>query len=216
MRERGRGRRDGAGWAQTRGKGSGWTEPRDRFGTAPTLPGTAPVPPCTRRDCPETARDRPGTAPSPPGTAPVPPQTRPSVSGCGGAGPDPLGPVPLYPPVSPAMDFSRFLSDEFEVKGWVNAAFRAVQQEAPGKVDAHAATLVMKLQLFIQEVNNAVEGASSARLQLDPHTCAGHLGDPQAEGSSQGSGLVVIHHHICVKCWETAAPASAGLHGITG
>lgn len=57
-----------------------------------------------------------------------------------------------------AMDFSRFLSDDFEVKSWVNAAFRAVQQEAPGKVDAHAATLVMKLQLFIQEVNNAVEG----------------------------------------------------------
>lgn len=61
------------------------------------------------------------------------------------------------------MDFSRFLSDEFEVKGWVNAAFRAVQQEAPGKVDAHAATLVMKLQLFIQEVNNAVEGAGLCR-----------------------------------------------------
>ncbi|KAI1233596.1 hypothetical protein IHE44_0004029 [Lamprotornis superbus] len=67
------------------------------------------------------------------------------------------------------MDFSRFLSDEFEVKGWVNAAFRAVQQEeAPGKVDAHAATLVMKLQLFIQEVNNAVEETSHQALQNMP------------------------------------------------
>lgn len=56
------------------------------------------------------------------------------------------------------MDFSKFLADDFEVKAWVNGAFQAVQQEAPGKVDAHAATLVMKLQLFIQEVNNAVEG----------------------------------------------------------
>ncbi|NWI70809.1 COG7 protein, partial [Todus mexicanus] len=66
------------------------------------------------------------------------------------------------------MDFSRFLSEEFEVKGWVNAAFRAVQQDAPGKVDAHAATLVLKLQLFIQEVNNALEETSHQALQNMP------------------------------------------------
>ncbi|KAM6423601.1 conserved oligomeric Golgi complex subunit 7 isoform 1-T2 [Liasis olivaceus] len=66
------------------------------------------------------------------------------------------------------MDFSKFLADDFEVKAWVNGAFRAVQQEAPGKVDAHAATLVMKLQLFIQEVNNAVEETSQQALQSMP------------------------------------------------
>ncbi|XP_062999419.1 conserved oligomeric Golgi complex subunit 7 isoform X2 [Elgaria multicarinata webbii] len=66
------------------------------------------------------------------------------------------------------MDFSKFLADDFEVKTWVNGAFRAVQQEAPGKVDAHAATLVMKLQLFIQEVNNAVEETSHQALQNMP------------------------------------------------
>ncbi|XP_061456184.1 conserved oligomeric Golgi complex subunit 7 isoform X3 [Rhineura floridana] len=66
------------------------------------------------------------------------------------------------------MDFSKFLADDFEVKAWVNGAFRAVQQEAPGKVDAHAATLVMKLQLFIQEVNNAVEETSHQALQSMP------------------------------------------------
>ncbi|NWX91226.1 COG7 protein, partial [Nothoprocta pentlandii] len=66
------------------------------------------------------------------------------------------------------MDFSRFLADDFEVKSWVNGAFRAVQQEAAGKVDAHAATLVMKLQLFIQEVNNAVEETSQQALQNMP------------------------------------------------
>uniref|UniRef100_A0A6B2FH83 Conserved oligomeric Golgi complex subunit 7 n=1 Tax=Bothriechis nubestris TaxID=1766655 RepID=A0A6B2FH83_9SAUR len=66
------------------------------------------------------------------------------------------------------MDFSKFLTDDFEVKAWVNGAFRAVQQEAPGKVDAHAATLVMKLQLFIQEVNNAVEETSHQALQSMP------------------------------------------------
>lgn len=58
------------------------------------------------------------------------------------------------------MDFSKFLDDEFDVKDWVNGAFKVVQKDAPGKADTHAATLVMKLQLFIQEVNNAIEGKS--------------------------------------------------------
>ena len=56
------------------------------------------------------------------------------------------------------MDFSKFLDDDFDVKDWVNGAFNVVQKDSPGKADAHAATLVMKLQLFIQEVNNAIEG----------------------------------------------------------
>ncbi|XP_054850708.1 conserved oligomeric Golgi complex subunit 7 isoform X2 [Eublepharis macularius] len=66
------------------------------------------------------------------------------------------------------MDFSKFLAEDFEVKAWVNGAFRAGQQEAQGKVDAQAATLVMKLQLFIQEVNKAVEETSQQALQSMP------------------------------------------------
>lgn len=50
------------------------------------------------------------------------------------------------------------MDDDFDVKDWVNGAFKVVQTDAPGKADTHAATLVMKLQLFIQEVNNAIEG----------------------------------------------------------
>lgn len=61
------------------------------------------------------------------------------------------------------MDFSKFLDDDFDVKDWVNGAFKVVQKDAPGKADTHAATLVMKLQLFIQEVNNAIEGQSKTR-----------------------------------------------------
>lgn len=57
------------------------------------------------------------------------------------------------------MDFSKFLAEDFDVKEWINAAFRTGSKEAAaGKADGHAATLVMKLQLFIQEVNHAVEG----------------------------------------------------------
>lgn len=67
------------------------------------------------------------------------------------------------------MDFSRFLADDFDVKEWINAAFRAGPKEAAaGKADGHAATLVMKLQLFIQEVNHAVEETSHQALQNMP------------------------------------------------
>ncbi|CAN9509110.1 unnamed protein product [Ophioblennius macclurei] len=66
------------------------------------------------------------------------------------------------------MDFSKFLDDDFDVKEWVNGAFKVVQKEAPGKADTHAATLVMKLQLFIQEVNNAIEESSNQALQNMP------------------------------------------------
>uniref|UniRef100_A0A8C3FY39 Conserved oligomeric Golgi complex subunit 7 n=1 Tax=Cyclopterus lumpus TaxID=8103 RepID=A0A8C3FY39_CYCLU len=66
------------------------------------------------------------------------------------------------------MDFSKFLDDEFDVKDWVNAAFKVVQKDAPGKADTHAATLVMKLQLFIQEVNNSIEETSNQALQNMP------------------------------------------------
>lgn len=62
------------------------------------------------------------------------------------------------------MDFSKFLAEDFDVKEWINAAFRAGPKEAAaGKADSHAATLVMKLQLFIQEVNHAVEGERPGR-----------------------------------------------------
>ncbi|GAA6087456.1 conserved oligomeric Golgi complex subunit 7 [Tachysurus ichikawai] len=66
------------------------------------------------------------------------------------------------------MDFSKFLADDFDVKDWVNGAFKVAQKDAPGKADAHAATLVMKLQLFIQEVNNSIEETSIQALQNMP------------------------------------------------
>lgn len=69
------------------------------------------------------------------------------------------------------MDFSKFLADDFDVKDWINAAFRAGPKDgAAGKADGHAATLVMKLQLFIQEVNHAVEGEPRRRPPDRPGT----------------------------------------------
>lgn len=52
------------------------------------------------------------------------------------------------------MDYSRFLDDEFDAKAWVNNAFRSNKESSN---DQYATTLVMKMQMFIQEVNNVIE-----------------------------------------------------------
>ncbi|XP_077983120.1 conserved oligomeric Golgi complex subunit 7-like [Glandiceps talaboti] len=65
------------------------------------------------------------------------------------------------------LDFSKFLDDSFDVKDWVNSAFKA-QRDSPQQKDALASTLVMKLQLFIQEVNNSIEETSQQALQNLP------------------------------------------------
>ncbi|XP_041134291.1 conserved oligomeric Golgi complex subunit 7-like isoform X1 [Polyodon spathula] len=92
------------------------------------------------------------------------------------------------------MDFSKFLDDDFDVKDWVNGAFKTVQKDAPG-VDGHAATLVMKLQLFIQEVNNAIEESSHQALQNMPRV----LRDVQAlkqEASFLKEQMVLVKEDI--------------------
>lgn len=85
---------------------------------------------------------------------------------------------------SARMDFSRFSDSDFEVKSWVNGALAAHKDaqttlDVSGKIlevvltpplcfQAHASTLVMKLQLFIQEVNSALEETSNTMLQNLP------------------------------------------------
>lgn len=64
------------------------------------------------------------------------------------------------------MDFSKFSDDNFDVKEWVNSALRIRDDRTP--IDAHASNLVMKLQLFIQEVNNALEETSTQSVNNIP------------------------------------------------
>lgn len=64
------------------------------------------------------------------------------------------------------MDFSKFSDDNFDVKEWVNSALRIRDDRTP--IDAHASNLVMKLQLFIQEVNNALEETSNQTVNNIP------------------------------------------------
>jgi hypothetical protein len=65
------------------------------------------------------------------------------------------------------MDISRFSDVDFDVKDWVNGALRS-NREANTPIDAHASMLVMKLQLFIQEVNNSLEETGQQVVQSLP------------------------------------------------
>lgn len=65
------------------------------------------------------------------------------------------------------MDYSKFLDENFEVKEWVNGAFKSHKDPVVSK-DQYATTLVMKLQMFIQEVNNVIEECSQQALQNLP------------------------------------------------
>ncbi|XP_025115675.1 conserved oligomeric Golgi complex subunit 7-like [Pomacea canaliculata] len=65
------------------------------------------------------------------------------------------------------MDYSKFMDDNFDAKEWVNSAFRC-QREPGVSLDQHATTMVMKLQMLIQEVNNILEEASQQALQNLP------------------------------------------------
>ncbi|CAL1543486.1 unnamed protein product [Lymnaea stagnalis] len=65
------------------------------------------------------------------------------------------------------MDYSKFMDDNFDAKDWVNAAFRNQKDSGVSK-DQFATTMVMKLQVFIQEVNNILEEASQQALQNLP------------------------------------------------
>lgn len=62
------------------------------------------------------------------------------------------------------MDLTRFSDPDFDVKEWVNGALRA-HKDPTTPLDTYASTLVMKLQLFIQEVNSTIEETSAQIVQ---------------------------------------------------
>ena len=56
------------------------------------------------------------------------------------------------------MDFSKFSDDNFDVKDWINGVFQSQKDEQ--QMEAYTATLVTKLQRYIQEVNKSLEETS--------------------------------------------------------
>ncbi|XP_026292133.1 conserved oligomeric Golgi complex subunit 7 isoform X1 [Frankliniella occidentalis] len=64
------------------------------------------------------------------------------------------------------MDMSAFSDDNFDAKDWINATFRT--PEVKDNRDAFVSSLVMKLQLYVQQVNSALEETSQQVLQSLP------------------------------------------------
>lgn len=64
------------------------------------------------------------------------------------------------------MDMSAFSDDNFNAKDWINTTFRS--PEVKENQDAFVSSLVMKLQLYVQQVNSALEETSQQVLQSLP------------------------------------------------
>lgn len=66
------------------------------------------------------------------------------------------------------MDFfSKFFDDDFNTTDWLNQAFR-LQKESNQTVDNYTGTLITKLQMYIQEMNNTIEETSQQAVQQFP------------------------------------------------
>ncbi|KZC07697.1 Conserved oligomeric Golgi complex subunit 7, partial [Dufourea novaeangliae] len=64
------------------------------------------------------------------------------------------------------QDVSAFFEDSFDVKDWINKTFKSA--EAQENKDAFVSSLVMKLQLYVQQVNGALEETSQSVLSSLP------------------------------------------------
>jgi len=71
---------------------------------------------------------------------------------------------PMAAAPSGKMDFSAFSGQSFDAKAWVNEALRSAPSDddaGAAAADTHASRLVLKLQMFIQEVNSNLEATST-------------------------------------------------------
>lgn len=65
--------------------------------------------------------------------------------------------------------WAQFSAEDFDAKQWVNNVLRTRKDKEPDtSVDAQASTLILKLQLLIQEVNNSLEDFSNQIVQNIP------------------------------------------------
>ncbi|CAK9812034.1 Conserved oligomeric Golgi complex subunit 7 [Anthophora plagiata] len=91
------------------------------------------------------------------------------------------------------MDVSAFSEDSFDVKDWINKTFKSA--EAQENKDAFVSSLVMKLQLYVQQVNGALEETSQSVLSSLPRV----LRDTQLlqqEALALREKMVVVKHEI--------------------
>ncbi|RNA00345.1 conserved oligomeric Golgi complex subunit 7-like, partial [Brachionus plicatilis] len=65
------------------------------------------------------------------------------------------------------MDFSKFSDDDFDLKDWINNALRS-QVDTNQSKEQFVGTLVTKLQVLIQEINNSIDETSHQTIQNFP------------------------------------------------
>jgi len=77
------------------------------------------------------------------------------------------------------MDFSKFLADDFDVKDWVNGAFKVAQKDAPGKSEVnnsiegecarfeHLKLTFNVILLLLKEVSSAHQGSFHSKIKLN-------------------------------------------------
>ncbi|CAF0719641.1 unnamed protein product [Brachionus calyciflorus] len=65
------------------------------------------------------------------------------------------------------MDFTKFSDENFDLKDWINNAFQS-QIDPNQNTEQFVATLVTKLQVFIQEINNSIDETSHQTIQNFP------------------------------------------------
>ncbi|KOC70338.1 Conserved oligomeric Golgi complex subunit 7, partial [Habropoda laboriosa] len=91
------------------------------------------------------------------------------------------------------QDVSAFSEDTFDVKDWINKTFKST--EAQENKDAFVSSLVMKLQLYVQQVNGALEETSQSVLSSLPRV----LRDTQLlqqEALALREKMVAVKHEI--------------------
>jgi conserved oligomeric Golgi complex subunit 7 len=65
------------------------------------------------------------------------------------------------------MNFTKFSQEDFNLKEWINHSFTN-QKNTNQNVDQFLATLITKLQVFIQEINNSIDDTSQQTIQNFP------------------------------------------------
>ncbi|XP_046623336.1 conserved oligomeric Golgi complex subunit 7 [Neodiprion virginianus] len=104
------------------------------------------------------------------------------------------------------MDVSAFSDDNFDVKDWINKTFKSA--EAQEYKDAFVSSLVMKLQLYVQQVNGALEETSQSVLSGLPRV----LRDTQV---LQQEALLLREKMVAVKQEIAKVENDTGLSMVT-
>ncbi|XP_046385615.1 conserved oligomeric Golgi complex subunit 7 [Ischnura elegans] len=92
------------------------------------------------------------------------------------------------------MDISSFSADNFDMKTWINETLRNADSEE--NLENVLSTLVMKLQLYVQQVNSALEDTSQQVLQNLPRVVR-DTETLQREAITLGEKMKIVKEEIC-------------------